>query len=173
VTHSAVAVASTWDGKPARADEVARVSILLDGRGLLLEIDAPFHNDPPPSGPPGPTDRLWEHEVVEVFVCGPEERYTEIEIGPHGHHLVLRLDGVRKPTATKLPLELSTELASGRWTATARLAPEHLPKGPHRFNAYAIHGVGDARRHLAWRPPGGDAPDFHRLNVFTALPKTP
>jgi len=170
VKHAAVAVASTWDGRPVKDDEIARVSILLDERGLLLEIDAPYHGDPAPDGPPGPTPGLWEFEVVEVFVLGPQERYTEVEIGPHGHHLVLRLEGRRNAVATKLPLDLSTTIADRRWTATARLAREHLPPAPHRFNAYAIHGAADARRYLAWRPPGGDAPDFHRLEVFTALP---
>ncbi len=171
MTHAAVAVASTWDGEAAREGEIARVSVLLDARGLLLEIDAPFHGDPAPDGPPGPTDRLWEHEVVEVFVLGEGERYTEVEIGPAGHHLVLRLEGRRSAVATKLPLDLRATIDGARWTATARLAPEHVPPGPHRFNAYAIHGVGDERRYLAWKPTRGDAPDFHRLEVFAPLPE--
>jgi hypothetical protein len=149
--HSAIAVEQTWDGEPARDDEVAHISILDDDAGLLLEIDAPFFGDPPPSGPPGSTPKLWEHEVVEVFVLGRGDPapYTEIEIGPHGHHLVLRLEGPRNIVAAGLPLELSTRLTadSKRWTATARLRIEHLPPRPHLFNAYAIHGVGESRRY--------------------------
>ncbi len=41
-----------------------------------------------------------------------------------------------------------------------------LPPGPHRVNAYAIHGVGAARRYLAWAPSEGEGPDFHRLEAF-------
>ncbi len=174
MSHAAVATDRTWDGSPAGDDEAARVSVLVDGAGLLLQIDAPYHGDPPPPGPPGATDGLWNHEVVEVFVLGsgPREPYTEIEVGPHGHHLVLRLEGRRNPVETKLPLELDAVIVPDgkRWAATARLSARHLPPQPHRFNVYAIHGIGAARRYLAWRPPGGDAPDFHRLEVFEPLP---
>jgi hypothetical protein len=48
-----------------------------------------------------------------------------------------------------------------------------VPEGPWRFNAYAIHGVGAARRYLAHFPVPGPRPDFHRLECFGALEATP
>jgi len=162
-------IGSTWDGQPIGADERASVTLRLDFAGLHLAIDAPFHGDPPPAGAPGPTWALWEHEVVEVFVLGERERYTEIEIGPHGHHLVLTLDGRRTITARELPLAVSVSHEAGRWRADARLAAEFLPRGPHRVNAYAIHGLGLDRRYLCWTPVPGPAPDFHRLERFPAV----
>ena len=142
--------------------EVARL-----GEGLSIRIEAPFHDDPPPPTPPGPTAALWEHEVVELFVAGVDERYLEIEIGPRGHHLVLWLEGVRRPAREQLPLSVEVSREGSRWVATARTdARVPLPEAPWRVNAYAIHGVGEARRYLAHAPMPGDRPDFHRLDRF-------
>ena len=168
----ALAIASTWDGLAVGPDEAADLSIAADGDGLLIEVRAPFHGDPAPAGPPGPTPALWEHEVVELFVLGPDDRYTEIELGPHGHHLVLRLAGRRNPVAQGLPLAYTAAVDGDRWRGQARVQRALLPPGPHRVTAYANHGVGPARRSLAWTPVPGLAPDFHRLDCFpvVALP---
>lgn len=160
-----------WDGTPGRPDEAVTVEVTL-GAQLAIHVDAPLHGDPAPAGPPGPTWMLWEHEVVELFVLGAGGAYTEIEIGPHGHHLVLQLDGVRSIAARELPLSLTVDTRDGRWRATAALDAALLPAGPHRVNAYAIHGVGDARRYLAWAPVPGDGPDFHRLEHFRPVDLT-
>lgn len=162
-----------WDGSPCRDDERAVVSVerVPDG-SLLIHIDAPFHDDPPPTAEPGSTDKLWEHEVVELFVLGDGDRYTELEVGPHGHFLVLRFEGQRTNGTSGHPLEVSVARSEGRWTGTARLAAELLPPGEVgdlRGNAYAIHGVGEGRRYLAWTPVPGPHPDFHRLKHFAPL----
>src|SRR5262245_55837907 len=103
-TRAELRIASTWDGLPLPAAEQARLRLRLTPRELLLALAAPFHADPRPAGPPGPTPRLWEHEVVELFLAGAGSgsgppRYTEIELSPWGHHLVLRLEGVRNVVA--------------------------------------------------------------------------
>ena len=166
-------IALLWSGEPCREGERASITLtrVPDG-SLLLSIDAPFHGDPPPDSEPGPTWALWEHEVVELFLLGDKERYTEIEVGPHGHHLVLRLEGRRKVVEKLLPLDLAIAHAGGRWTCTARLGQGLLPSGELRGNAYAIHGAGEGRRYLAWAPVPGDGPDFHRLEHFRALTLT-
>ncbi|MCO4771415.1 MAG: hypothetical protein KDA24_15375 [Deltaproteobacteria bacterium] len=159
-----------WDGTPAPASEHASVTVIRVPDGsLVLQIDAPWHEDAPPEGEPGPTWALWEHEVVELFLLGEDEQYTEIEVGPHGHHLVLTLRGRRKVVDTLLPLDVSVSRAGGRWTATARVPKGLVPPGALRGNAYAIHGVGNARRYLAWTPVPGEEPDFHRLEYFAPL----
>jgi hypothetical protein len=162
---AALLLAPPWAGRPLPARARARVRVRLDGDALCIEVDAPFAGDPPPAGPPGPTDRLWEHEVVELFVVAGQ-RYTEIELGPHGHHLVLQLDGVRRPVASGLPLQLTARVQGERWTATARLDRALLPAGADRCNAYRIHGVGEQRRYHAHAPVPGEGPDFHRLQHF-------
>ena len=135
---------------------------------LLWTVEAPFHSDPPPPGPPGPTDGLWNHEVVELFLVGgdPAPTYVEIEISPHGHHLRLRLEGRRNIVESGLPLTFEASIRKDRWQGLVRLPRRHLPPTPHRLNAFAIHGQGASRRYLAWTPVPGPEPDFHRLDLF-------
>jgi hypothetical protein len=167
-------IACTWDGHLVGADETAAVALGFAGRELVVEVDAAFHGDPPPAGAPGPTPRLWEHEVVELFVLGApsdagEPRYTEIELSPHGHHLVLRLVGVRRAVESGLPLCFEARVEGARWIGVARLDRDLLPPPPHRVNAFAVRGTGDARRHLACFPVPGPAPDFHGLESFAKI----
>ncbi len=161
-------VEGTWNGDPVEAAEQGEGRLRWEDGGLVVEVAAPFHGDPAPSGPPGPTPGLWEYEVVELFVAHGE-RYTELELGPHGHHLLLRLDGARRVVASGLPVDYSARVAGSRWTGRARVAAEHLPPEPWTGNAYAIHGVGHTRRYLAAYPVWGEAPDFHRLEHFRPL----
>ncbi|NOY25692.1 MAG: hypothetical protein GXP62_07440, partial [Oligoflexia bacterium] len=126
--------------------------------------------DPAPAAPPGPTWALWKHEVVELFLLGADQRYLEIEVGPRGHHLALQLEGARNIVACCLPLDVHlTESGPPRWRLQTRIPRDLLPPGPHRANATAIHGLGAARRYLAWTPVPGPRPDFHRLSCFQTV----
>jgi hypothetical protein len=159
-------VASTWDGQPAAPSEVATITLTAGTAGLGIKVDAPFHGDPPPPTAPGPTWGLWRFEVVELFLLGDEGRYTELELGPHGHHLLLQLQGTRHTLRHSTPLAFTAQVDGDRWSGGLTLAWALLPPGPLRANAHAIHGPADGRRHLAWTPSPGDAPDFHRLDQF-------
>lgn len=177
-------IAQTWDGAPLGPDEIVTLRLDIDGDALIVEVDAPFHGDPAPDGPPGPRWGLWEHEVVELFVAGPDAcgrppSYTEIELGPHGHHLVIQLVGVRNPVARELPIRHDARIANGRWTGRAVVPLAMLPVGAPTgslataawaVNATAIHGTGEGRRYLTWAPLGGPKPDFHQLGCFRGLP---
>lgn len=168
-------VARTWDGTPIPRAERVRFEIRDAGPALRIEVEAPFHDDPPPPGRPGPTDGLWEHEVVELFVVGgarggePEPEYTELELSPHGHYLLLRHRGVRQVVERLLAIDFTARISGGRWRGAALLPRELLPAAPHRVNAFAIHGSGAERRYLAMTPVPGRRPDFHRLDVFETL----
>jgi hypothetical protein len=158
-----------WDGTEVARAEHAMARLALEAAELVIEVDAPWHNDPPPAAPCGSTDRLWEHEVVEVFLLGAGQRYLEVELGPHGHYLVLELDGVRQPVRRCLPIQYATTRQGARWRGQARVPRGYLPVGLARANAYAIHGAGKDRRFLACFPVPGPAPDFHRLGCFGPL----
>ncbi len=164
-----ITVASTWNGEPCDPDERVELWLEVRDEALRLDVDAPFHGDPAPSGPAASTPRLWEHEVVELMLLGDDDRYLEVELSPHGHFLVLMLHGARQVTHQGMAMHYRATIADGRWRGEARIPMTWLPPGCSRLNAYAIHGRGDARRHLAWRPPGGDQPDFHRLERFAPL----
>ncbi len=148
---------------------MAWVDVSTQQNDLVLGVDAPFHGDPPPVEPPGFTDALWTYEVVELFLLGHASHYVEIEMGPHGHYLVLQLEGVRHITRAHLPMTYTTVHRGRRWYGHAQLPLACLPAGVERANAYAIHGTGDQRRYLAAFAVPGDKPDFHRLVPFGSL----
>ncbi len=164
-------ISTHWDGSPA--DPADQITVAWTDRGAVIElrVDAPFYGEPAaPTGPKGPTDRLWEHEVVEVFIGGTDARYTEIELAPSGHHLVLQLDGIRQPVATCLPIEFKAFVVGDRWTGVARVSRTLMPPGPWRVNATAIHGSDDHRVYLSMHPLAGSEPDFHQPSRFQPLP---
>lgn len=162
-------VASTWDGQAAHLQEVAQVGLAFSAHELTVEVDAPFHGDPAPAYVPGPTPRLWEHEVVELFLLGADQRYLEVELGPHGHHLVLMLEGRRQVKREGMALLYQAQQNTSRWRGVARVPSAWWPAGLFAVNAYAIHGTGECRRYLAWRPTFGTQPDFHQLEAFGTL----
>lgn len=158
-----------WDGSAAAPSE--RISLDLRARAGALEIavDAPFHGDPAPPAPPGSTPGLWNFEVVELFLHAPDDRYLELEFGPHGHSLALQLHGVRNLVATVDVAFVAEPPANGRWRGRAVVAPDLLPPGLARWNAHAIHGEGESRRYLSAFPAAGARPDFHRPDITAAL----
>lgn len=164
-------IAGAWDGGALRPDERATIELRLGEPGATVEVrvEATRYGDPPPPAPPGRCDGLWNHEVVELFVLGRDERYLELELGPHGHWLALALAGRRRIVASDLALDYQARLEEGHWRGRARFSSAWLPPEPWSANAYAIHGTGEGRRHLAWQPVPGDAPDFHRLECFAPL----
>ena len=161
-------VRSTWNGQPLRADEYARIDLRL-GDAIELEIEAADYGDPAPTEPAGRCDGLWNFEVVELFLLGRDERYLELEFGPHGHFLALSLAGRRQVVASDLRVEYEVERRAGRWHGRARARLDELPPDVVAANAYAIHGQGESRRYLAWQPVPGPLPDFHRLELFAPL----
>ncbi len=165
-----LSIDKTWDGTPVPETERAVLRVAYEGEDLLIEVDAPFSGAPPPRGSPGPTDRLWEHEVVELFVVGEGETYTEIELSPHGHHWVLRLEGRRQAVEKGIAIAFTASIDGDRWTGRARIARRHLPPVRLTANAYRIAGEGAGRTFYAWAPVPGAGPDFHRLEHFGAWP---
>jgi hypothetical protein len=162
-------VGSTWDGVPIGADERATLDLELGEAVLEVLVDAPHHGDPGPAGAPASCNALWDFEVVELFLLGSDDRYLEIELSPRGHWLVLELAGTRHVVKSGHALDFECRVESSRWSGRARIPVAWLPPGLARANAYAIHGNGVARRHLAAHALGGERPDFHRLADFQPL----
>lgn len=162
-------IENTWDGTPLKPDEAVEVEVFVEQDRLVVLVDAPFHGDKAPAGHGGSTDRLWEYETVELFLAGKDSRYLEIELGPYGHYLVLRLKGVRQVEKTGLAMEYKTEIYGGRWLGSACMPFSYLPPGVDRANAYAMHGEGEGRRYLAAFSVPGVVPDFHQPDYFREI----
>lgn len=170
-----------WQGGPVPESDRALVTVSCTDRELLVTIDAPYFGDPAPPSAAGSTPRLWEHEVVEVFIAGACDNYLELELGPHGHYLALELRGVRTIVREGMALTYSVHIEPaseaprrsgaplGRYRGSARAPVSYLPLLPERVNAYLIHGGPNLRCYHAHAPVPGDRPDFHRLEHFAAL----
>jgi hypothetical protein len=165
-----IRVDRTWDGVPIPPQEQARVTLTPALGALRLAVDAPFYNDPKPPGPAASCWGLWEYEAVELFLLGDDERYIEIELGPHGHWLGLQLHNRRDIVERDLEFSHTPIIQAGRWRSETSLPRAWLPPGVRAFNAYCVHGQGPKRRYLAAHPVPGDKPDFHRLERFAPLP---
>jgi hypothetical protein len=164
-----IEIERTWDGEPTPASERVRLALATTPDEWVIQVDAPYHDDPRPMAEVGSTEGLWEYEVVELFLLADAEHYLEIELGPHGHHLVLAFQGPRQRRGAGRPIEYAVERGGNRWTGEARVSKSYLSGEPHAFNAYAIHGLGKARRYLAAAPVVGERPDFHQLECFQPL----
>lgn len=158
-----------WDGLPVASEDEATLTANFSPSGLTIKLEAPFYGDPAPPSAPGSTPKLWEHEVVEVFFLGQDERYLELEFGPHGHYLALALMGRRKALTDKLRLSYQSTINWRRWEAKAQIPLTWLPTGLNRINAYAIHGSGDSRRYLSSFGAPTPGPDFHHLESFAHI----
>lgn len=164
----------TWDSLPISHDPV-KIKFSPGEGGLRMEVSAPFFNNP--AAPPGPSGQpfpgLWDYEVVEsFFLNGSNENYLEVEVCPHGQHLILLLSGKHNAFQQALPLAFSATINGDKWMGEALLPWRYFPQGVDKMNSYAIHGSGGARVYEAlYSVPkedlvAGQGPDFHRLEYF-------
>uniref|UniRef100_A0A803TGX4 Uncharacterized protein n=1 Tax=Anolis carolinensis TaxID=28377 RepID=A0A803TGX4_ANOCA len=163
----------TWDSIPVMHLPVT-IKFKPGDQGLVMELDSLFFDDPPaPPGEPGkPFDGLWDYEVVESFFLNSATRnYLEVELCPHGQHLVLRLSG-GDCLEKELPLPYKVDINWGTWNGTAIIPWSYFPPGVDKMNSYAIHGSGIGRIYEALYPippkeiEEGQGPNFHRLEYF-------
>ncbi|XP_075716565.1 UPF0462 protein C4orf33 homolog isoform X4 [Rhinoderma darwinii] len=168
------AIQHEWNSAPTTHDPVT-ICLKPAPEGLQMNVSAKFFNDPPaPLGPAGePFQALWDYEVVEAFFLNSEkEQYLEVELGPHGHHLVLLLSQRRHIWKDCLPLSFQSSITEETWKGRALLPWEYFPPSVDRFNAFAIHGSGLKRTYEALYPipakevQEGQQPDFHQLEYF-------
>ena len=166
-----IVITSTWNGHVLPSEN--HVVLTYDDSNaecLQIEIDAPFYEDEPPGVPAGSTWRLWEHEVVELFLVSPTGAYLELEFGPHGHYLALWLEAPRNIAKKHLKIEYAASIKSGRWLGRARVPKSIVPNEIKRWNAFSISGSPSERQYLAWHLLPGEQPDFHQPGAFRSFP---
>lgn len=169
VIHKQLCIQHEWDGTVLPESQWVMVDLRLSDDELQIEVDAPFFNNPPPSKAPNSERgfwQLWEYEVVEVFLVGQDGAYTEIEVGPHGHHLLLRLDGPRAVVDKMHPMVWEASIEGGRWHGIGVITRQLLPKNLERINAFAIRNVEGRRQYCCYTPLPSEQPDFHQPARF-------
>ncbi|NXP38621.1 CD033 protein, partial [Leiothrix lutea] len=160
-----------WDGLPVSHEPVTIV-LRPDNAGLLMEVQAPFFNDPPaPPGEPGkPFGGLWDYEGLQVtwaLISHSCTNYQRKGTALNGLELWLTKEG--------LPLEFEVTRMKTQWEGKALLPWSYFPPCTDKFNAFAIHGSGEERQYEALYPvpphelQEGQKPDFHRLEFFQDL----
>ena len=162
----------TWTGAFLAPSEHHRWALRRTQSGLAGELEAPFYGDPAPSE--ADAAQLWNFEVAELFLAGAGGQYTELELSPHGLHLLLRFEAprVRRPENKPPSVEdLFVERAQDRWTARFLLPWALLPGDLDRACSFGLHGPPDRRRHLVAARLPGDVPDFHQPEHFPRLPE--
>ncbi|KAL7981976.1 hypothetical protein Chor_001033 [Crotalus horridus] len=132
----------TWNSLPVSHDPII-ISLSPENTGILMELNAPFFNDPPaPPGEPGkPFDGLWDYEGTH---CS--------KMPMHGQHLVLFLCGKRNICRKELPLIFEVSKTTTKWRGRAHLPWNFFPPNTDRFNAFAIHGTDVNRTYEALYP---------------------
>ena len=160
----------TWAGEPLEVS----ATVYVDFYGV--RVDAPFFGqDVRPEGH-GRHPRLWEHEVVEVFLAeGRDDTspYIEIEVGPFGHWLVLGFTGYRRAVPLdEVVVGYDAVIEGDRWRGHLKLEStwwhEVLERSRHG-NAFAIHQLSTRRYCAAFGPDEGRPPDFHHLGTYRTL----
>ena len=158
-----------WDGTPLPQNDSIYIEIELQDDGLAFYASAKCYEDTPPpteSDSEKGTWELWNYEVVELFFVGENGEYTEVEVGPHGHHLVLTLDAPRSIVEKEIPMLWRPIRSGDHWGGIGLLAYTWLPEKIVRFNAFAIHTTGGKRRYCCHTPLPGPQPDFHQPDRF-------
>lgn len=146
----------------------------FDGRFRTLHTSSAL-------GKGGPIDRLWEFDVVEVFLRPPHRaEYYEIEISPLGQWLDLKIIEPRRRVdaswQSSLTVAVSVDHSASRWQSALEL-PWHAlacdSPPAHgdvwRINLFRAGGEEPSRVYLSWRPTFTPEPDFHVPSAFGSL----
>ncbi len=146
-----IKIDQTWAGLALSESEQIKIEIDFQSeQRLSIQLQAPYHRNPPPNCPKGATWGLWQFEVVEVFLVWDQDRYLEIEMGPHGHHLILGLDGIRQIRQAFVPVVYQSQIEGDHWQALLLLDLGHQAlkdsfvgqfkwQSMKSVNAFAIH----------------------------------
>ena len=169
-----------WRGTNPEPERQTQARVLWSEDTLYLRFDCKYRElflfeDADASGR---RDRLWERDVVEVFLQPDPSRrhnYKEFEISPNGMWIDLDISP-GGGTDLKSGLRRSAFLDKNRHTWAAELAiPMKVltarfdPSTAWRVNFFRIEGSREPRTYQAWKYTMTPEPDFHVPEVFGEL----
>jgi hypothetical protein len=188
MTGSILSFSNLWNGEPTSIPPyIISLNISTKTGDVLIHVDAPFMDDVPPEAAPGRLENLYEYEVVELFVSGTHSDsnspYLEIQVGPHGHYMLIffmkEADWANQDPTLDLdqPPKIVIDHAAKRWSAEV-IVPSYLLPEPEcgadlsvswNVNAFAAFDSGEKRQLLACYPVPGDVPNFHQLKYMKPI----
>ncbi|XP_077552707.1 uncharacterized protein LOC144167246 isoform X2 [Haemaphysalis longicornis] len=146
---------------------------MVDKDEIPLEMKAAFFDDvcQPPGPAGGSSVYLSQYEVFQIAFVGTEGYYTQLEIGPYGHYLVilgsvsgsflkyfLWVDVPNKQMDLTVSYAANVDRYRSLWRASLKIPVSYLPPGLKSMNAWAQHGRPSERRVLALYPPPAGSP---------------
>ncbi len=141
----------------------------VEGTGLNVDASKPVNVD---------RARLYDEDCVEMFLAPQGKyarKYDEIELGPRGHFLDLRVDRLTRAGdalwSSGVEVKTHADESAHRAVIEARIPATDIAKAMNPgtsipLGLFRVEGAGAKRVYLAWNPAHTDGPDFH---VFEAL----
>jgi alpha-galactosidase len=171
---------SDWRGENSDPRRATEVRLLWTTETLYLKFVAHYRvmtvfED---SAPNGRRDKLWERDVVEVFLQpNPQEirRYKEFEVSPNGFWIDLDISsGALKDLKSGLKRRVFVDEPARVWTAELAIPMESLiqhfdSQEIWRVNFYRVEGPTEPRFYSSWQPTNTPQPNFHVPERFGHL----
>jgi hypothetical protein len=157
--------------RPAPTRLLLEYELRGDLAGVL--IAAPV-TEPAAAQPNGPSDGLWRHTCMEVFIGAPPAgagAYLEFNLAPGGQWAAYRFSGYRAgmaPLTGIHPPRIELRTQSARLLLAAQLEiPADLAASSLRLGLAVV--VESSQRQLGYWAlrHAGDRPDFHHPDSFT------
>src|SRR5277367_962852 len=127
-----VLFSSDWQGKNADPQRETQVQMLWTPDALYLRFLARYRSITvfTDAEPDGRRDRLWEHDVAEVFLQPPESstrQYKEFEVSPNGFWIDLDIgSGEKHDLQSGLQRRVKVNEQRNTWTAELVLPMKNL-----------------------------------------------
>lgn len=178
--HRAISFSHDWQGKHGDPQRETEVRLLWTRDALYLRFLAHYRSITvfPDAEANGRRDKLWERDVVEVFLqpAGADaRRYKEFEVSPNGFWIDLDIaPGEKHDLKSGLRRRVSVDEKSKTWRAELALPMKSLtarfdPAAAWCVNFFRVEGAGEPRFYSAWRPTETPVPNFHVPEAFGQL----
>ena len=173
-----------WQGKNPDSRRETQVQLLWSRERLYLRFQCRFReiNVFPDAAPNGRRDKLWDRDVVEVFLQSDPSKplhYLEFEVSPNGQWIDLAIDRTNVPhdlsdLKSRLKRRVYLDEARETWTAELAIPMKSLTKrfdrgATWRVNFYRVEGKSEPRFYSAWSPTNTSVPNFHVPEAFGEL----
>jgi len=169
-----------WQGKNADQQRETEVRLLWTAETLFIRFRARYRTISifPDAEPNGRRDRLWDRDVVEVFLqpdLSNPRRYKEFEVSPNGYWIDLDIaPGKKHDLKSALKRRVALYEDAKTWVAELAIPLKCLTEKfdsakRWRVNFFRVEGASEPRFYSAWRPTETAVPNFHVPEAFGEL----